>query len=283
MFYRYMRYRNFVHDLAIFIHDMSADGLLRRLRLASELNLLPDAEDTDCAVVSLLTFITSSTLSVQKVWDVIFHTELQAQRQAGDTPPTRTTDDWCRLYIATFYKAKLLRNIPHKLQDAFEAFMRSLESVFMIDGDAKPATSTAQQQQKKQDDRAASTPPPHPSSASGTHDPPHHPFLVLRDRFSATGLGEPSVTSYVSAQMDGRKQVCSVHTPPLPFNLVLRCYRADGVRGVPYRARWKHAYARFNVHVDGRSDVHEALNAFLLSVTNDVLGRGGTHKEHASR
>ena len=98
--------------------------------------------------------------------------------------------------------------------------------------------------------------PPPLSSASGTNDLPQHPFLVLRDRFSEAGLGEASatldtVTSYVCAQMDDRTQVCSLRTPPLFFNFVLRCYRAYDVRGVPYRAHWRHAYPRVNVHVDG--------------------------------
>ena len=75
MFYRYMRYRNFVH-IAIFIHDMSSDGLLRRLRLASEFNLLPDADDKGGDDVSLLTFIRAFTQSVKTVWDTIFHTEI---------------------------------------------------------------------------------------------------------------------------------------------------------------------------------------------------------------
>ena len=44
------------------------------------------------------------------------------------------------MYIAAFYKAKLLRGVPQKLQDDFEVFLRSLESVFIIDGDDIPAT-----------------------------------------------------------------------------------------------------------------------------------------------
>ena len=181
------------------------------------------------------------------------------------------------MYIAAFYKAKLLRGVPENLQDDFEVFLRSLESVFVIDGDDIPATSTHQR-----DDRAD---PPPPSTASGDNDPTPHPFLVLRDRFSEAGLGEASatldtVTSYVSAQMDGLTQVCSLRTVPLPFNFVLRCYEADDVRGVPYRARWRHAFARLNVHVDERSD---DLNAFVLRVADDVIDRRGTHREHESR
>jgi hypothetical protein len=183
------------------------------------------------------------------------------------------------MYIAAFYKAKLLRGVSHKLQEDFEAFLRSLESVFLVDdGDDTPATSRQQT-----DDRAD---PPPLSTASGTTDPPPHPFLVLRDRFSEAGqtsVQSDSVTSYVSAQMDGRTQVCTLRTPSLPYHLVLRCYAADDVRGVPYRGRWRHAYARFSVHIDGRSDVHDALNAFLLRLANDLIAPGGTHREHESR
>lgn len=83
-----------------------------------------------------------------------------------------------------------------------------------------------------------------------------------------------NVMSYVSAQLGGRSQVGSIRTPPLPFNIILRCYMTDDVRGVPYRSRYKHAYARLNVHVDETSEVHDALNAFLLSVADDVMARG---------
>jgi hypothetical protein len=123
--------------------------------------------------------------------------------------------------------------------------------------------------------------PPRPSSLStlskdGDGRTPH-PFLVLRDRFSETpDLGDTAsatrVTSFVSANMDGRTQVRSMRTPPLPFHLVMNCYRTTD--GVP-----DDAYTRLNVHVDDRSDIHHTLNSFLLSVANDELERGGTHSE----
>jgi hypothetical protein len=166
-----------VHDIAIFINDMSPDGLLRRLRLASELNLLLDADDNGGDDVSLLTFITAFTQSVKTVWDKIFHTEIQSQRRARYTPPKRTNRDPCRMCIAAFYKAKLLRGVPPKLQDDFEVFLRSLESVFLIDGDDKPATST-----HPLDDRA--DPPPPLSSASVTND-------SHNTRSSCSGIGSP--------------------------------------------------------------------------------------------
>jgi hypothetical protein len=273
-----MRYRSFVNDLALYVHDMSPDGLLRRLNLASDLNLLPDADDSDCADISLLTFISAFTKAVKTVWDRIFHAEIQEQRRAGDTPPKRKARDWCRMYLAAFYKAKLLRHVPRKLQDEFEAFVRSLESVYLVDDEDVPPSTSRQRQDVRAD-------PPPLSAASDTTNLPPHPFQVLRDRFSEAGqasVPSDSVTSCVSAQMDGQTQVCTLRTPPLPYHLVLRCYAADDVRGVPYRGRWRHAYARFSVHIDGQSEVHDALNAFLLRVANDMLARGGTHRQHES-
>ena len=39
------------------------------------------------------------------------------------------------MYIAAFYKAKLLRGVPTKLQHDFRVFLRSLETVFTVDED----------------------------------------------------------------------------------------------------------------------------------------------------
>jgi hypothetical protein len=99
---------------------------------------------------------------------------MQYQRRAVDTPPKRTDHDWCRMYIAAFYKAKLLRGVPLKLQDDFEVFLRSLGSVFIIDGDDIPATSTHQW-----NDRADP-----PLSASGKTTP-------HSTRSSSSGIGSP--------------------------------------------------------------------------------------------
>ena len=210
--------------------------------------------------------MTRFTQAVTTVWDEIFHPELQSQRMPDEAPPIRTDREWCRMYIAS-YKAKLLRGVTSNLQHGFRVFLRCLETVFLVDNED---TSRA---------LLHSAPPPPPPSSPTTvaddddNDPAPHPFLVLRDRFSAApNLEDTSanVTSFVSAHLDGRTQVCSLQTQPLPFHLVMNCYRTTDGRD---------AYARLNVHVDDRSDVHDALNTFLLSVADDVLERGGTHRE----
>jgi hypothetical protein len=155
LFHNYMRYRNFVRGIATFIKDMSPAGLLRRLRVASELKQLLAADANGGGDISFLSLITAFTQSVEPVWD-----RIQEQRRIGDTPPTRTDRAWCRMYIATFYKANLLRGVPRKLQTDFEAFLRSVESVFFADDDddTQPADASS---------------PSHPmSSASRTTDLP---------------------------------------------------------------------------------------------------------------
>jgi hypothetical protein len=268
MYYRYMRYRDFIDDVSRDTRDMSPDGLLRRLRFASYMHLLPDGGNYEDD--HLLTLITHFTQAVEAVWNTIFHREIQTQRMPDDAPPRRTEREWCRMYIAAFYKAKLLRGVTTKLQHAFRVFLRSLETVFLVDEDTSRALlySTA---------AVPPTPPLSPTTLSnGEDNPAPHPF-VLRDRFSETqDLGDTvsatTVTSFVSAHMDGRTQVCSLRTPPLPFHLVINSYRTTDC--VP-----DNAYARLNMHVHDCSDVHEAHNTFLFSVVNDVLERGGTHRE----
>jgi hypothetical protein len=259
-----MRYRDFVDDLSHITRDMSPDGLLRRLRFASDTHLLPDGDGNE----ELLTLITRFTQAVKTVWDTIFHREIQTQRMADDAPPKHTNREWCRMYIEAFYKAKLLRGVPTQLQHAFRVFLRSLDTVFLVDGE-----DTARSVMYLE---AAPPPPSSPTTVSHVDDvPAPHPYHVLRDRFSSDMQGTASattVTSFVSAHMDGHTQVCSLRTPPSPFNIIMHCYRITD--GVP-----DNAYARLNVHVDAHSHVHDALNTFLLNVANDVLERGGTHRE----
>jgi hypothetical protein len=67
MFYRYLRYPDFVDDVSHAIHDMSPDSLLRRLRFASDMHLLPDGGND--GEVNLLTVITHFTQAVKTVSD----------------------------------------------------------------------------------------------------------------------------------------------------------------------------------------------------------------------
>jgi hypothetical protein len=117
MYYRYLLYRDFVDDVSHVIRDMSPDGLLHRLGFASVTHLLPDGDcDED---VQLITLITQFTQAVRPFWDTIFHCEIQTQRKPDDAPPRRTDREWCRMYIAAFYKAKLLRGVAKKYSTPF--------------------------------------------------------------------------------------------------------------------------------------------------------------------
>jgi hypothetical protein len=154
-----------------------------------------------------------------------------------------------------------------KLQHAFRVLLRSLETVSLGQDEDTPRDVLYS---------AAAAFPPAPSppsfpTALTNGDRASHSFHALKDRFSESPdltdtASATIVTSFVSAHIDGRTQVCSLRPPPLHFHMVMQCYR--NTNGFPCKA-----YAPLNVHVDDRSEVHDALDTFLLRVANDVLER----------
>jgi hypothetical protein len=111
--------------------------------------------------------------------------------------------EWCHMFIAAFYKSKLLRGVTANLQHAFRIFLRSLETVFLV---ADEDTSRALLHSAAAAVSSAPSPllPTTALSNDDDDNPAPHPFLILGDRFSETPdpgdtASATTVTSFVSA------------------------------------------------------------------------------------
>jgi hypothetical protein len=98
-------------------------------------------------------------------------------------------------------------------------------------------------------------------------------FGSIRDVFGGgNGPDQSLVSSYISCRMGQRSHIFSLKPTEKPFQLNVRCYRSEDIRGVPDKDKFQKAYATMTLHLHKNSHLH-----LMVTGVEEMISQGAQY------